>query len=178
MDVREALESLRKDYHVAGMAAAVVKNGSVVCLEASGLRNVKEQLPMSAETVMPIGSITKSFTALALGMLVEEGKLDWDVPVKNYLPSLKLADPEAENNVTVRDILCHRSGVPRYDLQLAYDAVVNTLQSQVALLSIIGLGSIISFGSIYVPVMLSYICGGALVGAVGSAISTRKYINV
>ena len=61
---------------------------------------------------------------------------------------------------------------------LAYDAVVNTLQSQVALLSIIGLGSIISFGSIYVPVMLSYICGGALVGAVGSAISTRKYINV
>lgn len=123
MDVRETLESLRKDYHVAGMAAAVVKNGSVVCLEASGLRNVKDQLPMSAETVMPIGSITKSFTALALGMLVEEGKLDWDVPVKNYLPSLKLADPEAENNVTVRDILCHRSGVPRYDLQLAYDAV-------------------------------------------------------
>ena len=61
---------------------------------------------------------------------------------------------------------------------LVYDAVVNTLQNQVALLSIIGLGSIIQFSSIYMPVLCAYIFGGAAIGAIGSAISTRKYINV
>lgn len=59
-----------------------------------------------------------------------------------------------------------------------YDAVVNTLENQVALLSIIGMGNIIQFGEIYMPVAASYILGGALIGALGSAISTRKYINV
>ena len=61
---------------------------------------------------------------------------------------------------------------------VVYDAVVNTLQNQVALLSIIGMGNIIQFGEIGMPVAASYILGGALIGAVGSAISTRKYINV
>lgn len=61
---------------------------------------------------------------------------------------------------------------------VVYDAVVNTLQNQVALLSIIGMGNIIQFADIYLPVTASYILGGAVIGAVGSAISTRKYINV
>lgn len=61
---------------------------------------------------------------------------------------------------------------------LVYDAVVNTLQNQVALLNIIGMGNIINFIDIYLPVTIAYICGGALVGALGSAVSTRKYINV
>lgn len=123
MNLSETMDQLMKDYHVAGMAAAVVRNGEVTDLEGRGLRNVAEQLPMTEKTVMPIGSITKSFTTLALGMLVEERKLDWDRPVKEYIPSLKLSDPEAEMHATVRDILCHRTGVPRYDLQVAYDAV-------------------------------------------------------
>ncbi len=59
-----------------------------------------------------------------------------------------------------------------------YDGVVNALQNQVALLSIIGMGNIIQFMDIYLPVSLAYVFGGALIGAVGSAISTRKYINV
>jgi cell division transport system permease protein len=61
---------------------------------------------------------------------------------------------------------------------LVYNAVVNTLQNQVALLSIIGMGNIIRFSDIYLPVASCYVIGGALIGAVGSAISTRRYINV
>ena len=61
---------------------------------------------------------------------------------------------------------------------LVYDAVVNALQTQLSLLSIIGTGNIIQFSDIYLPVTLAYVVGGALTGAIGSAISTRKYINV
>lgn len=120
MNLSETMEKLRKDYHVAGMSAAVIRKGKIEECVGSGIRNVAENLPMTEKTVLPIGSITKSFTTLALGMLVDEGKLSWDTPVKEYIPELRLADPEAEEHAAVRDLLCHRTGVPRYDLQVAY----------------------------------------------------------
>ena len=122
MQVANIAEKLREEYHMAGMSVAVVKDGEVVSADGYGLRNVADNLPMTKDTVLPVGSITKSFTALALGILADEGKLDWDEPVKTYIPWLKLSSQLLTDNVTTRDLLCHRTGVPRYDLQVAYDA--------------------------------------------------------
>ncbi|MBR3367666.1 MAG: beta-lactamase family protein, partial [Lachnospiraceae bacterium] len=93
MDLKQWIEKLMADYNVAGMSVAVIRDGKIVSTEGYGLRNVEQQLPMTAETVLPIGSVTKTFTSLALGMLADEGKLDWDRPVIEYLPSLKLNTP-------------------------------------------------------------------------------------
>lgn len=101
--------------HVPGLAFGVVKDGKVLTTRAYGYRNVEEKLPMTPRTVMAIGSITKSFTALLLGMLVDEKKLDWDRPVKNYMPDFELHDAYATDHLTPRDLLTHRSGLPRHD---------------------------------------------------------------
>ena len=120
MTTEKMIRKLMDDYNVAGMSVALIQDGKVVSLEGYGQRDVAAALPMTADTVMPIGSITKTFTALALGMLVDEGKLSWDTPVINYIPTLKLSSDLLTQNVTVRDLMCHRTGVPKYDLQAIY----------------------------------------------------------
>ena len=117
------VEKLMQDYHVAGMSVALIRHGEIAATRGYGLRDVEKQLPMTENTVMPIGSTTKSFTAIALSMLVDEGKLSWDEPVKTYIPWLKLATPELTDHVTARDLLCHRTGLPRYDMQVAFGAM-------------------------------------------------------
>lgn len=120
MELKNYVEKVMNDYHVAGMSVAVIKDGQLVSAEGFGLRNVEENLPMTKDTVLPIGSTTKSFTAIALSMLVDEGKLSWDEPVKTYIPWLELADEYVTNNVTARDLMCHRTGLPRWDMQVAF----------------------------------------------------------
>ena len=73
-------------------AVAVVAEGKVVYAKGFGQRNVAQSLPMTADTLLPIGSVTKSFTTLTLGMLVDEGKLEWDKPLRTYLPEFRAAD--------------------------------------------------------------------------------------
>src|SRR5205085_2829425 len=79
-------------------------------------RDVEKQLPVTADTLFAIGSSTKAFTTFVLGTLVDEGKLEWDKPVRNYIPWFKLYDPSATERLTVRDLVTHRSGLPRHDL--------------------------------------------------------------
>ena len=105
MTTENMIRKLMDDYNVAGMSVALIRGGNIVSAEGYGLRDAAAQLPMTADTVLPIGSITKTFTALALGMLVDEGKLDWDVPVKTYIPSLKLSSALLTENVTARDLM-------------------------------------------------------------------------
>lgn len=114
------LEDLLKVWNVAGMGVALVKDGEVVTAKGYGKRDIEKDLPMTGDTVMPIGSVTKSFTALALAMLADEGKLDWNKPVREYIPWLKLYDPVTTERVTTIDLLCHRTGVPRFDMQVAF----------------------------------------------------------
>ena len=125
MQLEQIIEKLMEEYHVAGMSVALIKDGEVESVQGYGQRNVEENLPMTSDTVMPIGSITKTFTSLALAMLVDEGKLDWDEPVITYIPWLKLHDPILTENVTARDLMCHRTGTPKYDLQAIYAATDN-----------------------------------------------------
>ncbi|UCF20553.1 MAG: serine hydrolase [Gemmatimonadota bacterium] len=99
-----------------GLAIAVVKDGEVILSKGYGYRDLDGQLPVTSSTLFAIGSITKSFTVTVLGMLADEGKLDWDVPVRTYLPDFRLQDDVAGERMTPRDLVTHRSGLPRHDL--------------------------------------------------------------
>ncbi len=110
------IDQTRREWNVPGVAIAVVKEGKVVMADGFGFRNIQEKLPVTASTLFAIGSCTKAFTATAVGLLVDEGKVEWDKPVRDYLPAFKLQDPVASQRLTVRDLLCHRSGLPRHDL--------------------------------------------------------------
>ncbi len=113
---REWVEQIRNEWNVPGVAIAVIKDDEVILSEGFGLRNVKEGLPVTPDTLFPIGSSTKAFTAMVVAQLVDQGKLDWDTPVRDYLPEFKMADSFASERITLRDMLCHRSGLPRHDL--------------------------------------------------------------
>jgi CubicO group peptidase (beta-lactamase class C family) len=102
-------------WHVPGFAIAIVKDGKIIFCQGFGFRDVEKKLPVTPQTIFAVGSTTKAFTAVAASMLVDDGKLDWDKPVREYLPFFKLKDTAASNSVTIRDFLCHRSGLPRHD---------------------------------------------------------------
>jgi CubicO group peptidase (beta-lactamase class C family) len=93
-----------------------VKDGEVILSQGFGKRDVAEGLEVTPQTLFPIGSATKAFTTMALGMLADEGKADWDTPVKTYLPTFKLYDSFATERMTPRDLVTHRSGLPRHDM--------------------------------------------------------------
>jgi len=109
-----ALEMLEA-WKVPGAAVAVVRDGEVLLAEGYGLRNAADGLPATAGTVFAIGSCTKAFAAGSVGIAVDDGKLDWDTPVRRYLPEFALYDPVATERMTPRDLLCHRSGLPGHD---------------------------------------------------------------
>lgn len=104
-----------KDWNVPGLAIAIVHGGKVILSKGYGFRDVERKLPVTPATLFGIGSITKSFAVVTLGMLADEGKLDWDKPVREYLPSFRLYDPVASERITVRDLVSHRSGLPGHD---------------------------------------------------------------
>ncbi|MCU0224601.1 MAG: serine hydrolase [Acidobacteria bacterium] len=110
------VEAQMKEWKVPGVAVAIVKDGRVVLERGYGQRDTKAGLPVDANTLFAIGSSTKAFTALGLAILVDEGKLEWDKPVVNYLPDFQLQDETATKLMTPRDLTTHRSGLPRHDL--------------------------------------------------------------
>jgi CubicO group peptidase (beta-lactamase class C family) len=109
--VHEAME----EWQVPGVSLAVVRDGEPECLKAFGLRDAEAGLPVTPDTQFNLCSITKSFTALGLAMLVDDGRLDWTKPVRDYLPDFRLHDAVATDRITVQDLLCHRTGLPRHD---------------------------------------------------------------
>lgn len=105
--IREVMET----FEVPGLALAIVKDGEVVLAQGYGVRRLGEPTPVDAQTLFGIASNTKAFTATAIGILVEEGKLAWDQPVIEVLPSFRMSDPYVTAELTVRDLLVHRSGL-------------------------------------------------------------------
>jgi CubicO group peptidase (beta-lactamase class C family) len=100
-----------KAFDVPGIAVAVVKDGQVVMAKGYGVSSLRTKAPMDANTLFGIASNTKAFTTAALGLLVDEGKLRWDDKVTDYIPEFKMYDPYVTAEFTVRDLLCHRSGM-------------------------------------------------------------------
>lgn len=117
------VETVMKDWEVPGLAVAIVKDNKVVYTKGFGYRDVEKKLPVTSDTLFAIGSCTKAFTATALGMLVDEKKLDWDKPVKNYVPNFKMYDDYVTKHVSTRDLLLHRTGLPRHDLLWEFDLI-------------------------------------------------------
>ncbi|MDR3120919.1 MAG: serine hydrolase [Clostridiales bacterium] len=99
----------------AGMVVSVV-SGEKTVLESFGFRDAEQRLAPDADTLFPIGSATKSFTAAALMLLSRRGQLDIDAPIRRYLPELLFFDPDASAHATARDLLCHRTGLARHDM--------------------------------------------------------------
>jgi len=103
------------EWKIPGLALAVVQSGDVALLKAYGYRDVEAELPVTINTHFSICSITKTFTSTGLALLVDQGRLDWTKPVREYIPEFRMLDPIATDRVTVRDLLCHHSGLPRHD---------------------------------------------------------------
>jgi CubicO group peptidase (beta-lactamase class C family) len=99
-----------KAFEVPGISIALVKDGKVIVAHGYGVRKLGDAPAVDAQTLFGIASNTKAFTAAALGILVDEGKLEWDAPVVRYLPWFQLWDPYVTREITVRDLLVHRSG--------------------------------------------------------------------
>ena len=98
-------------FTVPGLSVAIVKDGKVVQAKGYGVRRMGEPAPVDERTRFGIASNTKLFTATALALLVEDGKVEWDAPVIRYLPAFALYDPYVTRELTVRDLLVHRSGL-------------------------------------------------------------------
>jgi CubicO group peptidase (beta-lactamase class C family) len=110
-DLDAYVARVMKDFEVPGIALAVVKDGRVLLARGYGVRTLTNPAPVDERTLFGIASNTKAFTATALGILVEEGKLQWDAPVINYLPWFAMYDPFVTRELTIRDLLVHRSGL-------------------------------------------------------------------
>jgi CubicO group peptidase (beta-lactamase class C family) len=104
------------DWQLPGLALAVVKDDAVVLAKGYGVRKLGEPTPVNERTLFAIGSISKSFTAASVGMLVDEGKMKWDDPVIKHLPGFMLQDAYVTREITVRDLLSHRTGLARNEL--------------------------------------------------------------
>jgi CubicO group peptidase (beta-lactamase class C family) len=103
------------DWHVPGCAVTAVRDGQTVLCETRGVRDVEQRLPFLTGTLFEIASLTKAFTAAALGILMDRHLIDFDEPVRTYLPGFTLYDSAATDTVTITDLLSHRTGLPRHD---------------------------------------------------------------
>jgi CubicO group peptidase (beta-lactamase class C family) len=105
-----------KQWQVPGLALVIVRDDRLLYLQGYGTRVAGTDGPVTADTVFPIASCTKSFTTLAMAMLVDDDRLGWDDPVRKHLPYFHLADPLADASVTLRDLVTHRTGIGGHDL--------------------------------------------------------------
>jgi CubicO group peptidase (beta-lactamase class C family) len=105
------INRVMQEFEVPGISLALVKDGQILLTKGYGLSQLGESTLVDAKTLFGIASNTKAFTATALALLVEEGKLEWDQPVIDYLPWFRLSDPYVTREITIRDLLVHRSGL-------------------------------------------------------------------
>ncbi len=104
-----------KDWKAPGVTIAVVEKNKVIYTGGFGYRDVEKKLPVTENTLFAIGSCTKAFTSAMIGSLVKDGLVDIDKPVRNYLPELKFYNEHLNAHVTLRDMMSHRTGLPRHD---------------------------------------------------------------
>jgi CubicO group peptidase (beta-lactamase class C family) len=110
-----AFASVLKTWKAAGFAVAVVEKNKIIYAKGFGYRDNEKKLPVTPNTLFAIGSCTKAFTASLIGLLQKDGKLDIDKPVHQYLTDLNFYSADLTNSVTLRDMMSHRTGLPRHD---------------------------------------------------------------
>lgn len=113
--IDKIVESAMRAWQIPGAAVAIVREDRVVYVQGYGTKELGKTEPVTADTLFQIASTSKAFTTAAIAMLAAEGKLSWDDPVRKHLPYFQLADACADAQVTLRDLVSHRTGVGRYD---------------------------------------------------------------
>lgn len=109
------MTKVMKDWNAPGIGVGIVAGDKLVFVKGYGYRDYGKKLPFTDTTLFQIASNTKLFTAVAAGMLVDEGKLTWDKPVRESVPAIRFYDDQLNNTVTLRDMLAHRTGITRHD---------------------------------------------------------------
>lgn len=114
--IDQAVETAQQSWQVPGLSVGIVLGERIVYLKGFGVRTIGTKEAVTPDTSFALGSCSKPFTTLLLALLAEAGKLAWDDPVRRHLPNFRLADPLADANVTLRDLVTHRTGVDSHDL--------------------------------------------------------------
>ncbi|MCH8801385.1 MAG: beta-lactamase family protein [Chloroflexi bacterium] len=107
-----------KLFNIPGAAVSVVQDGEIIYAEGFGVRELGKNDPVTPETLMMVGSVTKSMTTMLMATLVDDGLMDWDTPVIDVIPTFALADPELTQEITLRNLVCACTGVPRRDFEV------------------------------------------------------------
>jgi CubicO group peptidase (beta-lactamase class C family) len=113
--IDQKIEKILKDWNVPGCGIGIVYKDKLVFAKGYGYRNLEKKQPVTPNTLFQIASNTKLFTATAIGFLVEDGKLEWDKPIKKSVPQIQFYNDNLDANVTIRDMLSHRTGISRHD---------------------------------------------------------------
>ena len=113
--IRKQAEEGLKLWDSPSVSIGIIKDGRVVLCEGFGNRNVEQKLPATGKSLYQTGSCSKAFTSALVAILVDQGKLSWDDPIINYLPNVRFFEDYTTSNLTMRDILSHRSGLPRHE---------------------------------------------------------------
>ncbi|MDQ3134938.1 MAG: serine hydrolase [Acidobacteriota bacterium] len=163
-EIDEYAARARDDWKVPGFAMAIVKDDKVVWAKGYGVREMNKLETVDANTVFAIASNSKAFTAAALAILVDEGKVKWDDPVTKYLPWFQLSDPYVTRELTIRDLLSHRSGLATFGGDLLW---YNTTYDRAEILRRIRyLKPTSSFRSAYGYQNIMFLAAGEVVAAV------------
>lgn len=172
------IQTAMQDWGIAGLAIAVVHNDSVVFAKGYGVREAGKPDPVDTHTLFAIGSNTKFFTAVALGTLVDQGKMDWDAPVTTYLPWFQLYDPYVTREFTVGDALSHDSGLGRRGDLLWYGSAYNRDEVLRRVRYLKPMSSFrAKFGYQNIMVMAAGQAGGAAAGESWDTLVTRRILQ-
>jgi CubicO group peptidase (beta-lactamase class C family) len=163
-EIDEYAAKALRDWGVPGMAVAIVKDDRVVFAKGYGVRETGKPAPVDEHTLFAVASNTKAFTAAALAILVDEGKVRWDDPVTKYLPSFQLFDTYATRELTLRDLLSHRSGLATFGGDLLW--YETTYNRDEILRRIRFLKPVSSFRSRYGYQNVMFLAAGQVVAAV------------
>lgn len=123
LDLKALDEYIRKsmeEWRIPGLSIAIVKNDTIIYSKGFGVRDINKDDPVDEHTLFAIASNTKAFTSSALAVLVDQGKIRWDDRVKEYLPWFELYDPYVSDEMRIRDLLCHRSGLKTFSGDLVW----------------------------------------------------------
>jgi CubicO group peptidase (beta-lactamase class C family) len=110
------LEKVLSDWKGAGFSVAVVEKDKVIYAKGFGIKDIDTKQPVTPQTLFAIGSCTKAFTSVLVGQLVADGKFTYDEPVRNYLPNLQFHNHDMNQLITMRDLMSHKTGLPRHDI--------------------------------------------------------------
>ncbi|RZM26555.1 MAG: serine hydrolase, partial [Pedobacter sp.] len=135
-DLDTTMQRVLKNWNAAGFSVAVVEKNKVIYAKGFGYRDVEKKLPVTANTLFAIGSVSKSFTTALIGQLEAEGKLNIDKPVNTLMPSLRFYNDDMNNSINLKDMMSHRTGLPRHDFSWylfntnARDSILQRIQYQ------------------------------------------------